>query len=157
MTNGTLNPIPGLTQPSPDIFQKYNFFGDVTEYSPLASSIYHAGSISFTQNSRHGLTLNANYTYAHTIDNATNEFHTSALNSRRAQDNFNLAADRANSDLDVPQKFALSILYQLVKANLDNAFANLHTHCAQRILSVCKPEASKPDFGRSAECYGRGW
>jgi hypothetical protein len=121
--NGTLNPISGLNQPSPDIYQQYGFFGFATEYSPLANSIYHAGSISFTQNSRHGLTLNANYTYSHTIDNATNEFHTSALNPRRAQDNFNLGADRANSDLDVPQKFALSILYQLPKAKSMNAFA----------------------------------
>lgn len=121
--NGTLTPIPGLTQPSPDIYQQFGFNGFATEYSPLANSIYHAGSISFTQNSRHGLTLNANYTYSHTIDNATNEFHTSALNPRRAQDNFNLRADRANSDLDVPQKFALSLAYQLPKAKSSSAFA----------------------------------
>ena len=121
--NGTLNPIAGLTQPSPDIYQQYGFFGYATEYSPLANSIYHAGSISFTQRSRHGLTLNANYGYSHTIDNATNEFHTSALNPRRPEDNFHLGADRANSDLDVPHKFALSIVYQLPKAKSLNAFA----------------------------------
>jgi hypothetical protein len=121
--NGVIPPIPGLTQSSPDIYQQYNFFGFATEYSPLANSIYHAGSISFSQHSRHGLTFNANYTYSHTIDNATNEFHTSALNPRRAQDNFNLGVDRANSDLDVPQKFALSLAYQLPKARSTNAFA----------------------------------
>jgi hypothetical protein len=121
--NGTLNPVPGLNQPSPDIYQQYGFFGYATEYSPLGNSIYHAGSISFTQRSRHGLTLNANYTYSHTIDTATNEFHTSALNPRRPQDNFNLAADRANSDLDVPHKVALSLVYQLPRARSSNAFA----------------------------------
>lgn len=121
--NGTLNPIPGLTQPSPDIYQKYGFFGYATEYSPLASSIYHAGSVSFVQRARHGLTINANYTYSHTIDDATNEFHTSALNPRRAQDNFNLRADRANSDLDVPHKLALSLVYQLPKTNSTNGLA----------------------------------
>ena len=67
--------------------------------------------------------MNANYTYSHTIDNATNEFHTSALNPRRAQDWYHLAADRANSDLDVPQKFALSLVYQLPKARSMNSFA----------------------------------
>jgi hypothetical protein len=120
--SGTLNPTPiaGLTQPSPDIYQQYGFFGYATEYSPLGSSIYHAASVSFTQRSRHGLTLNANYTFSHTIDDATNEFHTSALNPRRAQDNFNLNADRSNSDLDVPQKFALSLVYQLPKAKSAN-------------------------------------
>jgi hypothetical protein len=115
--NETLNPVPGLTHPSPDIYQQYGFFGYVTEYSPLASSIYHAGSVSFTQRARHGLTINANYTYSHTIDDATNEFHTSALNPRRAQDNFNLRADRANSDLDVPHKLAVSLVYQLPKTS----------------------------------------
>jgi hypothetical protein len=119
----TLNPVPGLTQPSPDIYQQYGFLGYATEYSPLGSRIYHAASMSFTQNSRHGLTLNTNYTYSHTIDDATNEFHTSALNPRRAQDNFHLGADRANSDLDVPHKFALSLLYQLPQAKSLNAFA----------------------------------
>jgi hypothetical protein len=120
---GTSNPIPGLTQPSPDIYQQYGFFGNVTEYDPYANSTYHAGSVSFTQRAGRGLTVNANYTYSHTIDTATNEFHTSALNPRRSQDTNNLAADRANSDLDVPQKFALSIVYQLPKARSSNSFA----------------------------------
>jgi hypothetical protein len=120
--SGTLTPVPGLTQPSPDIYQQYGFFGDVTEYDPFAASTYHAGSVSFTQRAGHGLTVNANYTYSHTIDTATNEFHTSALNPRRAQDTNNLAADRANSDLDVPQKFALSLVYQLPKARSANSF-----------------------------------
>ena len=120
---GTLAPIPGLTQPSPDIYQQYGFFGNVTEYDPLASSIYHAGSVSFTQRAARGFTVSANYTYAHTIDDSTNEFHTSALNPRRAQDTNRLGEDRANSDLDVPQKFALSLVYQLPKARSSNSFA----------------------------------
>src|SRR6266436_5892252 len=62
------------------------FKGNITSDPPLGSSIYHAGSVSFTQRARHGLTFNANYTYAHTIDNSTNEFFTSLLNPRRAQD-----------------------------------------------------------------------
>ena len=119
----TPTPIPGLTQPSPDIYQQYGFFGDVTEYDPYANSIYHAGSVSFTQRAGHGFTVNANYTYSHTIDTATNEFHTSALNPRRAQDATHLAADRANSDLDVPQKFALSLVYQVPKTHSSSSFA----------------------------------
>jgi hypothetical protein len=121
--NQTLNPVPGLNQPSPDIYQQYGFFGFATEYSPLASSSYHAGSISFTQSSRHGLTLNANYTYSHTIDDATNEFHTSALNPRRAQDNFHIGADRANSDLDVPHKGSIALVYHLPTSKSLNGIA----------------------------------
>jgi len=52
----------------------------------FGSSIYHAGSISFTQRSRMGSSFNANYTYSHTLDISTNEFFTSLLNPRRSQD-----------------------------------------------------------------------
>jgi hypothetical protein len=120
--NRTLNPIPGLTSPSPDIYQQYDFFGNVTAYEALASSIYHAGSVSFTQRAGRGFSINANYTYSHTIDDGTNEFNTSALNPRRSQDTNHLSADRANSDLDVPQKVSIALVYQTPKTHTDSRF-----------------------------------
>src|SRR5467141_2639001 len=98
------------------------FKGNITSDPPLGSSIYHAGSVSFTQRARHGLTFNANYTYAHTIDNSTNEFFTSLLNPRRAQDTNRINEDRGNSDLDVRHKFALSLTYQVPNVKSDNRF-----------------------------------
>jgi outer membrane receptor protein involved in Fe transport len=98
------------------------FTGNVTSDPPLGSSIYHAGSVSFTQRARHGLTFNANYTYSHTIDNSTNEFFTSLLNPRRAQDTTRINEDRGNSDLDVRNKFALSLTYQVPDVKSDNRF-----------------------------------
>lgn len=98
------------------------FTGNITADPPLGSSIYHAGSVSFTQRARHGLTFNANYTYAHTIDNSTNEFFTSLLNPRRAQDSNRLGEDRGNSDLDVRHKFALSLTYRVPDISSDNRF-----------------------------------
>src|SRR4029077_7237661 len=98
------------------------FKGNITSDPPLGSSIYHAGSVSFTQRARHGLTFNANYTYAHTIDNSTNEFFTSLLNPRRAQDTNRINEDRGNSDLDVRHKFALSLTYQVPDVKSDNRF-----------------------------------
>ena len=98
------------------------FKGNITADPPLGSSIYHAGSISLTQRARHGLTFNANYTYAHTIDNSTNEFFTSLLNPRRAQDTNRLGEDRGNSDLDVRHKFALSLTYQVPDVKTENRF-----------------------------------
>ena len=77
--------------------------------------------MNFTQRARYGLTLNANYTYAHTIDNSTNEFFTSLLNPRRAQDTTRINDDRASSDLDVRHKFALSVFYQVPNVKSDNA------------------------------------
>jgi hypothetical protein len=106
---------------NPNIYSQYGFGGNVTSDPPLGSSIYHAGSINFTQRS-HRFTFNANYTYAHTIDDATNEFRTSLLNPRRAQDTVKLGQDRGNSDLDVRHKFALSLAYALPKVSSGNAF-----------------------------------
>ena len=96
------------------------FTANVTSDPPFGSSIYHAGSVNFTQRARHGLTFNANYTYAHTIDNSTNEFFTSLLNPRRAQDTNRINEDRGNSDLDVRHKFALSFIYQVPNVKSDS-------------------------------------
>jgi Carboxypeptidase regulatory-like domain/TonB dependent receptor-like, beta-barrel len=105
-----------------NIYAPFGFSGNVTSDPPFGSSIYHAGSVSFTQRARHGLTFNANYTYAHTIDNSTNEFFTSLLNPRRAQDTNRINEDRGNSDLDVRHKFALSLTYQVPDVKSDNRF-----------------------------------
>jgi outer membrane receptor protein involved in Fe transport len=119
-TPNTLFATPGLTQSSPDVYQQYGFCGNVTSDPPKGSSIYHAGSVNFTHRAGHGFTFNANYTYAHTISNSDNEFHTSALNPRRAQDTNNINQDRGNSDLDVTHKVAVSLTYDLPKARSEN-------------------------------------
>jgi outer membrane receptor protein involved in Fe transport len=94
-----------------NIYAPFGFLANVTSDPPLASSIYHAFSWSYTQRAWHGLSMNANYTWAHAIDDATNEFFTSLLNPRRSQDAFQLGEDRSDSDLDVRHKFALSATY----------------------------------------------
>ncbi len=98
------------------------FTANVTGDPAFGSSIYHSGSATFTQRSRHGLTLNTNYTYAHNIDNSTNEFFTSLLNPRRAQDTTRIGDDRSNSDLDVRHKFALSLMYDVPKVHAGSGF-----------------------------------
>jgi hypothetical protein len=105
-----------------NVYAPYGFAANVTSDPPFGSSIYHGGSINFTQRAFHGLTLNTNYTYAHTIDNSTNEFFTSLLNPRRSQDTNRLQDDRSNSDLDVRHKFVLSMIYELPKTSTDNRF-----------------------------------
>jgi outer membrane receptor protein involved in Fe transport len=98
----------------------FGFLANVTSDPPFGSSIYHAGSVSFTQRSRMGLTFNANYTYAHTLDNSTNEFFTSLLNPRRGQDTNRISEDWGNSDLDVRHKVALSWSYQVPNVKSDS-------------------------------------
>ncbi|PYX14526.1 MAG: hypothetical protein DMG84_14860 [Acidobacteria bacterium] len=105
-----------------NIYAPFGFAANVTSDPPYGSSTYHGGSISFTQRAFRGLTLNTNYTYAHAIDNSTNEFFTSLLNPRRAEDTNRLVNDRANSDLDVRHKFVLSLIYELPKTTTGNRF-----------------------------------
>src|SRR5437870_786491 len=120
----TCTPVAPPATPAPcnNIYFPFGFQANVTSDPPFGSSIYHAGSVNFTQRARHGLTFNANYTYAHTIDNSTNEFFTSLLNPRRAQDTNRINEDRGNSDLDVRHKFALSLTYQVPDVKSDNRF-----------------------------------
>jgi hypothetical protein len=103
-----------------NIWAQYGFRGDVTSDPPLGSSIYHSLSWIYTQHAWHGLSFNANYTWSHAIDDATNEFFTSLLNPRRAQDTNRIGEDRSNSDLDVRQKFALSLTYDTPAIHSDS-------------------------------------
>ncbi len=106
----------------PNTYAAYGFQGNVTGDPPMGSSIYHAGSVNFTQKNSHGLYFNANYTYSHTIDDGTNEFNTSALNPRRNLDWRHLGDDRSNSDLDVRNKLAMSLQYEIPKFHADSRF-----------------------------------
>ncbi len=96
---------------NPEPLSQYGFFGSVTNIAGAASSVYHGASVSFTQNLRRGLTMRANYTWSHNIDDATNELNSSALNPRRAQDWYDLKDERSNSALDVRHKFAATWTY----------------------------------------------
>ena len=124
-------------------YRPLGFKANITSDPPFGSSIYHAGSISFTQRARHGLTLNGNYTYAHTIDNSTNEFFTSLLNPRRAQDTNRINEDRGNSDLDVRHKFALALTYQVPEVKSDNRFVKTMVNGFQ-IGSVYLAQSGQP-------------
>jgi carboxypeptidase family protein/TonB-dependent receptor-like protein len=106
-----------------NIYAPFGFRGNVTADPPFGSSTYHGGSVNFKQRARYGLTFNANYTYSHTLDNSTNEFFTSELNPRRAQDTTRLSQDWGNSDLDVRHHFALSAIYNVPKTRMENRFA----------------------------------
>jgi outer membrane receptor protein involved in Fe transport len=103
-----------------NIYLPYGFFGNVTSDPPLGSSVYHALSGNYTLRAWRGLSFNTNYTWSHAIDDATNEFFTSFLNPRRAQDTNRIGEDRSNSDLDVRHKFALSATYETPAIHSDN-------------------------------------
>jgi hypothetical protein len=96
--------------------------GAVTDEAPVGDSTYHGGAIEVLHRVGHGLQLRANYTYSKTMDNATNDLNTSAVNPRRPQNPFDLANEWSRSALDVTHKVALTWQYELPKTNLSNRF-----------------------------------
>jgi len=89
-------------------------FPFITAFIPAGWSKYDGLDASLTRRLSNGLTLKAAYTWSHTIDNSTADFHTTNLTPRRPQDFFSFnQADKANSALDRAQRFTLAMVYDL--------------------------------------------
>jgi outer membrane receptor protein involved in Fe transport len=97
--------------------------GVITEEAAVGDSTYHGGAVELLHRFSHGFMLRANYTFAKTMDNSTNDLNTSAVNPRRPQDSYNLRNEWARSALDVTHKVAITWLYDLPSPNLSNRFA----------------------------------
>jgi hypothetical protein len=104
-------------------FRAQGFLGPVTGFTTNAESIYHSGSVDVNQRAWRGITLRANYTWAHNIDNGTNELFSSLVNPRRAQDGNNQNGERGNSVLDIRHKSAISWTWEL-PYRVENRVAN---------------------------------
>ena len=85
----------------------------ITTFIPRGWSTYHGLQSGLTRRFNHGLTFQAAYTWSHTIDNSTADFHTSDITPRRPQDFFNFGSEKANSALDRAQRFTLAMVYDL--------------------------------------------
>ncbi|MFY9527624.1 MAG: hypothetical protein WAR24_01825, partial [Candidatus Acidiferrales bacterium] len=106
-------------------FADEGFLGFVTAFPPIGNSIYHSGAVDLQRRFRRGLMLRANYTWAHNIDDSTNELFSSRVNPRRPQDWMKLALDRGRSALDIRHKFALSWIYEMPKFNVESSFVQM--------------------------------
>jgi Carboxypeptidase regulatory-like domain/TonB dependent receptor len=95
-------------------------FSTMTAFPTIGGSIYHAGSADFNRRFARGLMLRANYTWAHNIDDTTNELFSSVVNPRRPFDWMNLRLDRGRSTLDIRHKFAMSWIYEFPNMDTDN-------------------------------------
>jgi hypothetical protein len=86
----------------------------ITSFIPAGWSTYHALESSLIRRFSNGLTFQGAYTWSHTIDNSTADFHSTDLTPRRPQDFFSFSqSDKANSALDRAQRFTLAIVYDL--------------------------------------------
>jgi Carboxypeptidase regulatory-like domain len=85
----------------------------MTAFVPDGWSTYHGLQSGLTRRFSHGFTFQAAYTWSHTIDNSTADFHSTDLTPRRPQDFFNFAQDKATSALDRAQRFTLAMVYNM--------------------------------------------
>ena len=85
----------------------------MTSFVPRGQSSYHGLQAGLTRRFTHGLTFQSAYTWSHTIDNSTADFHTSDITPRRPQDFFDFSSEKANSALDRAQRFTVAIVYDL--------------------------------------------
>lgn len=109
---GTLNQLQNANL-EPANFVNAGFGSAITAFIPAGWSTYHALQSNLTRRFSNGLTFQAAYTWSHTIDNSTADFHTSDITPRRPENFFNFAADKSNSALDHAQRFTLAMVYDL--------------------------------------------
>jgi hypothetical protein len=103
-------------------------FSTMTAFPPIGGSIYHAGSVDLNRRFARGFMLRTNYTWAHNIDDATNELFSSVVNPRRPFDWMNLGLDRGRSTLDIRHKFAMSWIYELPKLGTESGMLKTLLH-----------------------------
>jgi hypothetical protein len=87
------------------------FSSAITAYEPWGASTYHGLQTQLNRRFSHGLQFQAAYTWSHTIDNSTADFHSTDISPRRAQDFRDLSAERANSILDHTHRLTLTTIY----------------------------------------------
>jgi hypothetical protein len=85
----------------------------LTSYQPWGASTYHGLQAQLSRRFNNGLQFQAAYTYSHTVDNSTADFHSTDITPRRPQDFLNLPAERGNSLLDHRHRFTLSTIYDV--------------------------------------------
>jgi hypothetical protein len=88
----------------------YPAFGNITTPTNNTNSSYNAFQTSFRRRFHRGLTVNANYTWAHTLDQGGVSF------GSGAQDDTNYGAEYGNADYDVRHVLEFDYTYELPAA-----------------------------------------
>ncbi|MEP7213324.1 MAG: TonB-dependent receptor [Acidobacteriota bacterium] len=90
-------------------FRRLGQFGDIFLVGSYPSSNYNAMQVTFKRNLARGLRFNANYTWAHTIDDVVGFF-------KDYQDEFDTSGERASSDQDIRHNFVFDASYDIPSA-----------------------------------------
>ena len=102
-------PRPSPVQPN---LRPNPLFDDINLVESRANSNYHSLQMRLQQRLSSGLALLASYTYAKSLDDASN-FFTSAGDPNFPQDSFNVRAERGRSNFDVRHRLSVSYTYDL--------------------------------------------
>jgi len=86
-------------------------FGNIRRLGNFLDSNYNSLQASVRRRVSHGLTLDANYTWSHELDDAVNILLGAFQNSH------NPAGDRADGDIDVRHNFTLGAVYEIPQAH----------------------------------------
>lgn len=87
-------------------------FTNIVYFAPLSSGNYHAMQLSLNRRLSRGLAVDANYTWSHSIDNFAAFFGLNA-GASPVQNNFDLNAERGESEFDIRHSFKTSFVYEL--------------------------------------------
>ena len=86
-------------------------YGYVLEFQSSSSSVYHSLQTSLQMRSFHGLTSVLNYTWSHSIDDAS-DGQDYVPNATQPDNSFNPRAERANSNFDQRHRFTWNLTYE---------------------------------------------
>lgn len=87
------------------------FFSPITAFLPYGSSIYHGLQTQVQRRVTNGLQFLAAWTWSHTLDNSTADFHSTDITPRRPQSFRNMNADYGNSLLDHAHRISVEVSY----------------------------------------------
>lgn len=140
-TLGTVRATPGVNARP---LASQGFSTNLTSYQFAGASQYDATAISITRQFTKGLAFNGAYTWSTTIDDSTVELNSSAINPRRAQDFFNLRADRGRSALDIPHRFAGSFSYDVAYFESANNKVLRHAFGGWQVHGIFQAQSGQP-------------
>lgn len=106
-----------INQPSPaagavQLRRPIQGYSAIYAYAPFVSANYEGLQAQLERRFQKGLTFLAAYTYSHSIDNGPSQAD-NGVGDSGPQNSLNFAAERANSNFDVRQRFVASTVYEL--------------------------------------------
>lgn len=104
--NGKSAPTSEAEQIRRPYYSQFPYFGKILEYNDYAWSNYNALQVSIKERASHGLTLNAGYTYSHTLD-----FSNDDTNSNNVMNSLDPALEYADSKADPRHRGYLTLTY----------------------------------------------